>query len=50
MGMEWLHCKYILVKCKLVGPIKMIEKASIIFEKKRAFKFLNEICLINEFD
>ena len=43
MGMECLHCKYILVKCKLYGPTEMIEK------KGGAFKCLNEICLINEF-
>ena len=51
MGMECLHCKYILVKCKLYGPIEMIENTSAIFEKKKggAFKCLNEICLINEF-
>ena len=49
MGMDCLHCKYILVKCKLYGPTKTIENASAIFEKKKAFKCLNEICLINEF-
>ena len=53
MGMECLHCKYIFVKCKLSGLTKTIENASVIFEKKkkkkRAFKCLNEICLINEF-
>ena len=35
MGMECLHCKYILVKCKLYGPTETIEKASTIFEKKK---------------
>ena len=54
MGMECLHCKYILVKCKMYGPTETIEKSSAIFEKKKekkkgAFKCLNEICLINEF-
>ena len=46
MGMECLHCKYILVKCKLYGPTETIENASVIFEKKKgggAFKCLNEI-------
>ena len=53
MGMECLYCKFILVKCKLYGPTETIENASAIFEKKKrkkkAFKCLNEICLINEF-
>ena len=47
MGIKCLQCKYILVKCKLYGPIETIENASAIFEKKRGgFKCLNEIYLI----
>ena len=34
MGMECLHSKYILVKCKLYGPAETIENASAMFEKK----------------
>ena len=35
MGMECLHCKYILVKCKLYGPMETTKNALAIFEEKR---------------